>query len=110
MKTRRDVYQAIADPTRREIISLIAEQPYHVNAIAEKFEMTRQAISLHLKILSDCGLVTIKQNGRERHCVANLEQLDEVADWVTQAKKVWNAKFDKLDRYLTTVKMKSDEK
>ena len=70
MKARRDVYQAIADPTRRAIISMIATQPHNVNAIAENFDISRQAISLQLKILTDCGLVKIKQRGRDRFCEA----------------------------------------
>jgi len=104
MKARRDVYQAIADPTRRAIIDLIAEQPYNVNAIAEKFEMTRQAISLHVKILIECELIVIEQHGRERFCKAKLDQLDEVATWVTQSKKHWVNKFEKLDSYLHEIK------
>jgi DNA-binding transcriptional ArsR family regulator len=108
MKTRRDVYQAIADPTRREIINLIAAQPQNVNAIVKKFDMTRQAISLHLGILAACGLVTVKKQGRDRLCEAKLDQLDEVISWVEKSKKLWVRKFEKLDQYLTTVKAKSD--
>jgi DNA-binding transcriptional ArsR family regulator len=110
MKARRDVYQAIADPTRREIISLIANQPYSVNAIAENFDMTRQAISLHLKILADCGLVLIKQMGRERFCEAQLDQLNEVSTWIEQSRKLWVRRFEKLDQYLEEVKTKNDGK
>jgi DNA-binding transcriptional ArsR family regulator len=110
MKARRDVYQAIADPTRRAIINLIAAQPYNVNAIAEQFDMTRQAISLHIGILQECGLIIINQQGRDRICEAKLDQLDEVAAWVTQSKKLWVQKFEKLDKYLTDVKTKSNGK
>ncbi|RXF68146.1 ArsR/SmtB family transcription factor [Arcticibacter tournemirensis] len=110
MKARRDVYQAIADPTRRAIISLIAAQPHNVNSIAEKFEMTRQAVSLHVGILEECGLITIKQQGRDRFCEAKLDQLDEVATWVEQSKKLWVRRFETLDQYLETVKTKSNEK
>ncbi|KIO75647.1 ArsR family transcriptional regulator [Pedobacter lusitanus] len=110
MKARRDVYQAIADPTRREIINLIAAQPYNVNSIAEKFDMTRQAVSLHVKILVDCGLITIKQNGRDRFCEAQLDQLNEVSGWIEQSRKLWVRRFEKLDKYLEEVKTKSDEK
>jgi DNA-binding transcriptional ArsR family regulator len=106
MKTRRDVYQAIADPTRREIINLIATQPYNVNAIAEKFDMTRQAISLHVKILVECELIAIKKQGREHFCEARLNQLDEVATWVAQSKKHWVKQFEKLDHYLNEIKTK----
>jgi DNA-binding transcriptional ArsR family regulator len=110
MKARRDVYQAIADPTRRAIINLISAQPQNVNAIAERFDMTRQAISLHVGILQECGLLTINQQGRDRICEAKLDQLDEVAAWVTQSKKLWVQKFEKLDKYLTDVKTKSNGK
>ncbi len=110
MKTRRDVFQAIADPTRREIINLIANKPYNVNAIAEKFDMTRQAISLHVKILVECELITIKQQGRERYCEAQLDQLDEVVSWVAQSRKHWVNRFEKLDTYLNDIKTKDHGK
>ncbi|MGF6847470.1 DNA-binding transcriptional ArsR family regulator [Chitinophaga sp. W3I9] len=106
MKVRRDVYQAIADPTRREIINLIAAQSYNVNAIAEKFDMTRQAISLHVKILEECGLLVIKQSGRERFCEVQLDQLDEVVTWIDQSRKLWTRRFEKLDKYLQQQKSK----
>jgi DNA-binding transcriptional ArsR family regulator len=106
MKARRDVYQAIADPTRREIINLLAAQPHNVSSIAEKFDMTRQAISLHVKILANCGLITIKQTGRDRFCEVKLDQLDEVTTWVEQSRKLWVRRFEKLDQYLTEVKIK----
>lgn len=110
MKARRDVYQAIADPTRREIINLLARQPHNVNAIAEKFDMTRQAVSLHVKILADCGLVVVKQSGRERFCQVKLEQLDEVENWISQSKQLWVKRFEKLDKHLNTIKAKSNGK
>lgn len=110
MKARRDVFQAIADPTRRDIINLIATQSYNVNSIAEQFDMTRQAISLHLQILADCGLVELKQNGRERFCEAKLDQLSEVVSWIENAKKQWSNRFEKLDNYLNTIKTKENEK
>jgi len=106
MKARRDVYQAIADPTRRAIIDLIVAQPYNVNAIAEKFDMSRQAISLHVGILVECGLFTVQQLGRDRFCQAKLDQLDEVASWVAQSKKHWVNRFEKLDQYLIDIKAK----
>ncbi|MBG6234491.1 uncharacterized protein YndB with AHSA1/START domain/biotin operon repressor [Pedobacter sp. CAN_A7] len=109
MKARRDVYQAIADPTRREIINLIVTQPYNVNAIAEKFDMTRQAVSLHVKILEDCGLIVIKQSGRERFCELQAEQLDEVATWISQSKTLWLNRFEKINQYLNEVKPKAME-
>ncbi|MGN6569753.1 MAG: ArsR/SmtB family transcription factor [Flavipsychrobacter sp.] len=104
MKARRDVYQAIADPTRRAIINMIANEPHNVNSIAEKFDMTRQAISLHIKILTDCGLVAIQQQGRDRYCKAHLEQLGEVAMWVEQYKQHFERKLDSLENYLEKLK------
>jgi DNA-binding transcriptional ArsR family regulator len=100
MEARRDVFQAIADPTRRAIISLIAGQPQNVNTIAEKFNMSRQAVSLHVKILTECGLLEIKQQGRERFCEGRLEKLSEVAEWVVQYRQYWNDKLDSLELYL----------
>ncbi len=104
MKARRDVYQAIADPTRRVIISMIADRSQNVNSIAEKFDVSRQAISLHLKILTDCGLVTIKQIGRDRYCEAQLDQLSEVSAWVDQYRRHWERKLDALEAYLRKLK------
>jgi DNA-binding transcriptional ArsR family regulator len=103
MEIRRDVFQAIADPTRRAIIGLLAENALNLNSIAEKFEVTRQAVSLHVKILNECGLITIRKEGRERYCEAKLDQLGEVAQWVDQYKQFWEEKFKSLDKYLAKV-------
>jgi DNA-binding transcriptional ArsR family regulator len=103
MDIRRDVFQAIADPTRREIIGLLVENPLNLNSIAEKFDVTRQAVSLHVKILQECGLISIKKQGRERYCEAKLGQLSEVAAWVEQYKQFWEEKFNSLDKYLAKV-------
>jgi len=84
---RRDVFQAIADPTRREIIQLLAQQTMNLNSVVENFLISRPAISKHIKILSECGLVIIKQQGRERYCEVDLERLDEVEKWVESNKK-----------------------
>ena len=100
MEARRDVFQAIADPTRRAIISLIAKQPMNLNSVAEKFDMTRQAVSLHIKILEECGLIMLKQHGRERFCEARLEKLSEVSAWVEQYKQHFEQKLDSLEKYL----------
>ncbi|WP_033403444.1 ArsR/SmtB family transcription factor [Dyadobacter beijingensis] len=104
MRARRDVYQAIADPTRRAIIGMLAQQPQNVNAIAEHFDVTRQAISLHVKILTDCGLIFIRKEGRDHICEARLDQLSEVSVWVEQYKKHWEAKLDSLEVYLEQLK------
>jgi DNA-binding transcriptional ArsR family regulator len=110
MKARRDVYQAIADPTRRAIINMIAAEPHNVNAIAEKFDVTRQAISLHVQILIDCGLITVKQQGRDRICEAQLDQLSEVSVWVDQYRQHFEKKLDALETYIEKLKNERDGK
>lgn len=97
---RRDVFQAIADPTRREIINMIAHRSLNLNSVAEHFDISRPAISKHIKILTECGLVVIKQQGRERYCEARLKKLNEVSAWVEQYKKFWEQKLDALEDYL----------
>lgn len=106
MNTKRDVFQAIADPTRRVIIHLVAQQPQNVNALAENFDMTRQAVSLHVKILIECGLITVRQQGRERICEPKLDGLREVSGWVDQYRKFWDRKFDALENYLAKIQKK----
>ena len=106
MEARRDVFQAIADPTRRQIISMVAGQPLNLNAIAGKFDVSRQAISLHIKILTECGLIIIEQKGRERYCEAKLEKLSEVSKWVDQYKQFWAEQFNSLDKYLVKIQNK----
>ncbi|MBL7738795.1 MAG: winged helix-turn-helix transcriptional regulator [Chitinophagaceae bacterium] len=98
---RRDVFQAIADPTRRAIISMVAKQSMNLNAVAENFEVSRPAISKHIRILTECGLITIKQQGRERYCEAKLQKLNEVSDWVEQYRQFWEKKLDALESYLS---------
>ena len=100
MEARRDVFQAIADPTRRQIISMIAQRELNLNTLAEKFDMTRQAVSLHVKILEECGLIVLKQQGRERYCEARLQKLGEVSQWVDQYKQHFEQKLDSLEKYL----------
>ena len=100
METRRDVFQAIADPTRREIIAMISQKPLNINSLTEKFDMSRQAVSLHVKILEECGLITLKQFGRERYCEAQLKKLGEVSQWVDQYKQNFEQKLDSLEKYL----------
>jgi DNA-binding transcriptional ArsR family regulator len=97
---RRDVFQAIADPTRREIINLIAHQSLNLNAIADNFPVSRPAISKHIKILTECGLVTITQQGREHYCEANFKQFKEVSDWIEQYRVFWTQKLDALGEFL----------
>lgn len=100
---RRDVFQAIADPTRRKIIGMIVQQPLNLNSVAEKFHISRPAVSKHIKILTECGLVIIKQQGRERYCEAKLQRLNEVSDWVEQYRQFWEQKLDALENYLQQI-------
>jgi DNA-binding transcriptional ArsR family regulator len=97
---RRDVFQAIADPTRRAIIDMLAGQSLNLNAVAENFDISRPAISKHIKILTECGLIVINQQGRERYCEANLAPLREVSKWVKQYKVFWTTKLDALEQFL----------
>ena len=106
MTQTRDIFQAIADPTRRQIIGMLARKSLNVNAIAKEFDITRQAVSLHVHFLNDCGLITIKQQGRERYCEAKLEKLKEVTDWVDQYRKYWDNKLDSLESYLAKIQKK----
>jgi len=107
MEARRDVFQAIADPTRRAIIELIAKQPVNVNTIAEQFDVSRQAISLHLKILSECDLLRVQQSGRERRYEAKLEKLNEVYEWVEQYQKLWRGRLNTLKNLVEQEELES---
>jgi DNA-binding transcriptional ArsR family regulator len=100
---RRDVFQAIADPTRREILGMLAHDKLNINAVTSNFEVSRTAIYKHIKILAECGLLEVRQQGRERFCEARLEKLEEVNDWVSQYREFWTAKFDALEHYLTNI-------
>ncbi len=103
---RRDVFQAIADPTRREILGAVARGPLNVSAVAQRFPVSRVAVSKHLKILEECGLLVVRQQGRERLCEARLEGLHEVSDWVEQYRAFWSARLDSLESYLTNLQRK----
>jgi len=105
---RRDVFQALADPTRREIINLIAYKTLTPNGVADSFDVSRQAISKHIKILTECGIIVINQQGRERYCSVQPKALDEVQDWLAGFKKIWENRFDRLDTLL--VKMAAKDK
>lgn len=100
---RRDVFQAIADPTRRDILNLLSTQTLNLNAVAEKFEISRPAVSKHIKILTECGLIIIKQEGRERFCEAKLDGLNEVSHWIEQYRQFWESKLDSLENYLNKI-------
>lgn len=97
---RRDVFQAIADPTRREIIQLLSKQSLNVNAVADNFDISRPAISRHVRILTECGLLVIRRQGRERYCQADLRKLKQVADWTERYREFWTKKLDALEEYL----------
>lgn len=101
---RRDVFQAIADPNRRAILSLLAEKRMTLNSVAENFRISRPAVSKHIKILKECGLVVVIPQGRERYVEARFDRLGEVSDWIEKYRQVWEAKFDRLDKVLENMK------
>ncbi|MET3878705.1 winged helix-turn-helix domain-containing protein [Chitinophaga sp. OAE865] len=101
---RRDVFQAIADPTRRAIILLIASQAMTPNAIAEHFDITRQAVSKHLRILTECQLVKQEQAGREIFYQLDGTKIQEIDKWLEEFKKIWESRFNELDKVLLTLK------
>jgi len=103
---RRDVFQAIADPTRREIMDKLSHSRMKINELAESFEISRPAVSKHIRILRECGLVRVERRGRERVCEAQFEKLGEVALWVHQYKRFWNERLDQLE-YLINVEAKN---
>ena len=109
-KMRRDIFQAIADPTRRAIIALIALQAMTPNALAEHFDTTRQAVSKHLRILTECELVTQEQQGREIYYRLEIEKMKEIDEWLEQYRKIWETRYSQLDDLLATIKKQKGEK
>ena len=103
---RRDIFQAIADPTRRSIISMISKQAMTPNALAEYFNSSRQAVSKHIKVLSECGLISQQQSGREIYYCFNARKLKEVDKWLQPFHSIWEERFSKLDVILRTQKNK----
>jgi DNA-binding transcriptional ArsR family regulator len=101
---KRDVFQAIADPTRRSIIALIAMQAMTPNAIAEHFDTSRQAVSKHLRILTECQLVLQEQRGREIYYSLEINKMKEIDEWLEQYRKIWEARFEQLDQVLQVMK------
>lgn len=101
---RRDIFQAIADPSRRAIIALIALQAMTPKAIAEHFDSTRQAVSKHLRILTECELIRKEQKGREIYYQLEIEKMKEIDQWLSQYRKIWEARFNQLDHLLSTLK------
>lgn len=108
MEIRRDVFQAIADPVRRDILNLVAQRNMNLNSIAGNFEISRPAISQHIKILIECGLITVTQQGRERFCNLEAKKLSAVADWIEPFRKLWEERYDQLDELL--LKMQKPKK
>src|SRR4029434_8944779 len=109
-KMRRDVFQAIADPTRRAIIALLALQAMTPNALAEHFDTTRQAVSKHLRILTECELVKQDQQGREIYYQLEIEKMKEIDEWLAQVQEIWEANFKRLDALLAELKQQKKEK
>src|SRR5213083_2735759 len=104
MEVRRDIFQAIADPTRRAIITLIALQAMTPNTLAEHFDTTRQAVSKHLRVLTECELVKQEQQGREIYYLLEIEKMKEIDKWLNQFRKIWETRFNQLDKVLSTMK------
>jgi DNA-binding transcriptional ArsR family regulator len=100
---RRDVFQGIADPTRREILARLTRQKLNLTTVADSFDISRQSVTKHIRILIECGLVTVEKQGRERYCVARPEKLSEVAKWMKQFSEFWAESHDRLDDYLQTL-------
>lgn len=105
---RRDVFQAIADPVRRDIIKLLSGNTLTVNEVAEKFEVSRPAISKHLKILKECGIITIRQEGRERLCFIQPRSLIPAFLWIEQYRSLWEQKLDSFEEYLHHLQSKTE--
>jgi len=107
---RRDIFQAIADPTRRAIIALIALQAMTPNAIAEHFDTTRQAVSKHLRVLTECELVKQEQKGREIYYSLEIDKMKEIDKWLEQYRKIWETRISQLDDLLAATKKQEKEK
>lgn len=107
---KRDIFQAIADPTRRAILVLISSSALTPNAIAEKFDTTRQAVSKHIKILSECDLLEEKKVGREIYYQLKIDKMKEIDHWLEQFKQIWEKRFDQLDQVLLNLKSKENGK
>ena len=106
-EVRRDVFQAIADPNRRQIIDLLAKEPMTLNALADKFHISRPAVSQHIKHLTECGIVEIEQKGRERYCKIKPQSLIPAFLWLEQYQKQWTKRIDSFEKYVTKLKTKN---
>jgi DNA-binding transcriptional ArsR family regulator len=106
---KQDIFQAIADPTRRAILTLLAIQALTPNVLAEKFDMSRQAVSKHIKVLQECELVKPEQSGREIYYHFNPQKMQELDHWLAQFRKMWETQFNQLDNVLSTIKKQKNE-
>ena len=109
-KMRRDVFQAIADPVRREIIELLSTEALTVNQVAENFDISRPAVSKHIKILNECGIIDINQSGRERMCLIKPEKLIPAFLWINQYNRLWEDRIDSFENYINQLQTKRDRK
>lgn len=107
---KRDIFQAIADPTRRAIIALVALQAMTPNALAEHFDISRQAVSKHLKILAECEVVTQEQSGREIYYRLEIDKMKEIDEWLEQYRKIWESRYEQLDALLAELKQQEKKK
>ncbi|MEJ1237265.1 metalloregulator ArsR/SmtB family transcription factor [Chryseolinea sp. T2] len=104
MKLRRDPFQAIADPTRRAILVLLAAQTMSAGAIAEKFDVARPTISKHMQVLSECDLIAANQKGREIYYELRVDKMKDIDNWLAQFRKIWEDRYNQLDELLSTIK------
>jgi len=109
MKLRRDIFQAISDPTRRTILVLLTSQSMTAGAIASNFNAARPTISKHIQILNECDLLKVKQQGREIYYGLKIDKIKEIDDWLEQFRKIWEHRFDQLDIVLSNIKNQKNE-
>lgn len=107
---RRDVFQAIADPVRRDIIGLLAKENLTVNKVAENFQISRPAISKHIRILTECGIILVHQQGRERYCEIQPKTLIPVSEWIEQYRRLWEQKLDSFENYIMQLQSEKKKK
>ena len=107
---KQDLFQAISDPTRRAILTLLAMQALTPNTLAEKFDMSRQAVSKHIKVLQECELIKPEQSGREIYYHFNPKKIQEIDNWLSKLMKLWESRFNQLDKILVTLKKQKNEK
>ena len=106
-EVRRDVFQAIADPNRRQIIDLLSKEPMTLNALADKFHISRPAVSQHIKHLTECGVVEVEQKGRERYCTIRPQSLIPAFLWLEQYQKQWEERISSFEKYVNKLHAKN---